>query len=91
MLDSFARLFGPRATRPEAYIEKLWAEEEFTRGCYGCHMPTGAWTSYGRALRPPIGPLHWAGAEYATVWNGYMDGAVRSGRRAADEILAELA
>ena len=39
----------------DAYIEKLWAEEEFTRGCYGCHMPTGAWTSYGRALRPPIG------------------------------------
>ena len=50
-------------------------------------MPTGAWTSYGRALREPIGPLHWAGAEYATVWNGYMDGAVRSGRHAAAEAL----
>jgi monoamine oxidase len=90
VLDSFARLFGPRAAKPEAYIEKLWAEEEFTRGCYGCHMPTGAWTSYGRALRPPIGPLHWAGAEYATVWNGYMDGAVRSGEASAREVLARL-
>ena len=90
VVDSFTRLFGPRAAKPDAYIEKLWAEEEFTRGCYGCHMPTGAWTSYGRALRPPIGPLHWAGAEYATVWNGYMDGAVRSGEAAARELLARL-
>ena len=65
VLDSFARLYGPRAAKPEDYIEKLWAEEEFTRGCYGAHMPTGAWTAYGPALRAPIGPLHWAGAEYA--------------------------
>ena len=90
VIDSFTRLFGPRAARPDAYVEKLWAEEEFTRGCYGCHMPTGAWTSYGRALRPPIGPLHWAGAEYATVWNGYMDGAVRSGEAAARELVERL-
>ncbi len=90
VVDSFSRLFGPRASRPEAYVEKLWAEEQYTRGCYGCHMPTGAWTSYGRALRPPIGPLHWAGAEYATVWNGYMDGAVRSGEAAARELLERI-
>jgi monoamine oxidase len=87
VVDCFARLFGPRAASPDAYVERLWAEEEWTRGCYGCHMPTGAWTSYGPALRAPIGRLHWAGAEYATVWNGYMDGAIRSGERAAREAL----
>jgi monoamine oxidase len=90
VVDCFARLFGPRAGRPDAYVERLWAEEEWTRGCYGCHMPTGAWTGYGPALREPIGRLHWAGAEYATVWNGYMDGAVRSGEKAAKEALARL-
>jgi monoamine oxidase len=90
VLDCFARLFGPRASRPDGYVERLWAEEEWTRGCYGCHMPTGAWTSYGPALRPPIGPLHWAGSEYAVVWNGYMDGAVSSGERAAREVLAAV-
>ena len=88
VIDCFARLFGPRAGRPGRYVERLWAEEEWTRGCYGCHMPTGAWTSYGPALREPIGPLHWAGAEYATVWSGYMDGAVRSGDAAAANVLA---
>jgi monoamine oxidase len=90
VLDRFARLFGPRAARPDRYLERLWAEEEWTRGCYGCHMPTGAWTAYGPALRPPVGPLHWAGSEYATVWNGYIDGAVGSGQHAAREVLAAL-
>jgi monoamine oxidase len=90
VLDCFVRLFGPRAGRPDAYVEQLWAEEEWSRGCYGCHMPTGAWTSYGPALREPIGPLHWAGAECATVWNGYMDGAVRSGQQAAREALERI-
>jgi monoamine oxidase len=90
VIDCFTRLFGPRAARPDHYVERLWAEEEWTRGCYGCHMPTGAWTNYGLALREPLGPLHWAGAETATVWNGYMDGAVRSGERAAREALGRL-
>jgi monoamine oxidase len=90
VVDCFARLFGPKAGSPAAYVERLWAEEEWSRGCYGCHMPTGAWTNYGPALREPIGPLHWAGAEYATVWNGYMDGAVRSGEAAASAVLERL-
>ena len=90
VVGCFTRLFGPRAARPERYVERLWAEEEWSRGCYGCHLPTGAWTNYGLALREPIGPLHWAGAEIATVWNGYMDGAVRSGETAAAEILEHL-
>jgi|SRR5215211_2799003 len=90
VVASFARLFGPRASEPEGYVERLWAEEEWSRGCYGCHMPTGAWTGYGAALREPFGPIHWAGAEYATGWNGYMEGAVRSGERTAREVLDRL-
>ncbi len=90
ILAGHARLFGERAARPQRFVERVWAEEEWTRGCYGCLMTTGGWTEYGRALRAPIGPLHWAGAETATVWNGYMDGAVQSGERAASEVLAAL-
>jgi monoamine oxidase len=90
VLAGHVRLFGPRAAKPERFIERVWAEEEWTRGCYGCLMVTGGWTEYGDALRTPIGPLHWAGAETATVWNGYMDGAVQSGERAASEVLSIL-
>ena len=42
-------------------------------------------------LRPastPCGRIHWAGAETAEVWNGYMDGAISSGERAATEVIA---
>ena len=91
VLDGFARLFGPRARTAERYIDKAWMDEEFSRGCYGGYLPPGGWTDFGRALRAPIGPLHWAGAETATVWNGYMDGAVTSGERAAREAVTALA
>ncbi|MFE3228039.1 flavin monoamine oxidase family protein [Nocardia sp. NPDC059228] len=88
VLGSFVRYFGPAAANPISYVEKDWSAEEFTRGCYGAHFAPGVWTSYGDVLREPIGRVHWAGAEYAVEWNGYMEGAVRSGRRTADEILA---
>jgi monoamine oxidase len=45
------------------------------------------WTQYGPALRAPVGRIHWAGAETATVWSGYMDGAAQSGERAAAEVV----
>jgi monoamine oxidase len=34
-----------------------------------------------------VGRIHWAGTETASVWSGYMDGAVSSGQRAAAEVL----
>ncbi|MBD8869898.1 flavin monoamine oxidase family protein [Nocardioides donggukensis] len=87
VLGSFTRYFGPQASQPTAYLEKDWSAEEFTRGCYGAHFAPGVWTSYGDVLRDPVGRIHWAGAEYAVEWNGYMEGAVRSGRRTAAEVL----
>lgn len=90
VLAGHARLFGERAERPEGFVDRVWADEEWTRGCYGCLMTTGGWTEFGSALRAPIGRLHWAGAETATVWNGYMDGAVQSGERACEEVAGAL-
>jgi monoamine oxidase len=90
VLESLGRSFGPRAGSPRDYIELDWSEEEWTRGCYGAHFAPGVWTQYGLALRQPVGLIHWAGTETASVWNGYMDGAVRSGERAAAEILGLL-
>ena len=88
VLDCFVRYFGPRAGDPDEYVERDWMAEEFTRGCYGAHFTPGVWTAYGHALREPVGRLHWAGAETSPVWNGYMEGAVRSGERAAEQVAA---
>ena len=87
VLNSFTSYFGPHAGNPTSYVEKDWSTEEFTRGCYGAHFAPGVWTSYGHALRAPVARIHWAGAEYAVEWNGYMEGAVRSGTATAREIL----
>lgn len=87
VLECLVRYFGERAGQPLDYIEQSWAEEEYTRGCYAGYMPPGVWSMYGPALREPVGRIHWAGTETATVWNGYMEGAAQSGERAAAEIL----
>lgn len=88
--DCFARFFGEAARRPLEYIELSWAAEEWSRGCYAGYFPPGVWLDYGEALRAPCGRLHWAGTETAEVWNGYIDGAIRSGEHAADEVVALL-
>ncbi|MGI8756399.1 MAG: flavin monoamine oxidase family protein [Acidimicrobiales bacterium] len=84
------RYFGPQAADPVAFVERDWMAEEFSRGCYGAHFTPGVWTAYGPSLREPVGPIHWAGAECSPVWNGYMEGAVRSGESTADDVLARL-
>ena len=66
----WARARGARTTS-----SRSWAEEEWSRGCYEGYTPPGVLTAFGPALREPIGPIHWAGTETATKWNGYIDGA----------------
>jgi monoamine oxidase len=90
VVDSLVRYFGPRAGKPEGYLELDWQQERFSGGCYGTLFGPNVWTRYGHALRSPIGPIHWAGTETATIWAGYMDGAVRSGERVASDVLARL-
>jgi monoamine oxidase len=87
VLESFERLFGSDAAQPGIYLETAWAEEEWSRGGPVCSFTPGALAHCGEALRQPAGRIHWAGAETATVWCGYMEGAVRSGVRAAEEVL----
>ncbi|HTZ94562.1 MAG TPA: flavin monoamine oxidase family protein [Streptosporangiaceae bacterium] len=90
VLDSLVRYFGPRAAKPEAFLELDWQQEKWSGGCYSTLFGPNVWTRYGPALREPVGPIHWAGTETSPVWTGYMDGAIRSGERAAAEVLATL-
>jgi monoamine oxidase len=90
ILAQFAQFFGPQANSPIGYLETNWAAEAWTRGCPVAIAAPGVLTSYGPAIRNPVGKIHWAGTETSGYWNGYMDGAVRSGERAAAEVLAEI-
>jgi monoamine oxidase len=90
VLESFAGSFGDAARSPVAYVEKDWTDDPWTRGCPTAHTPPGVLSRYGPALRRATGRVHWAGSETSAFWQGYMDGAVRSGERAAGEALAAL-
>jgi monoamine oxidase len=90
VLDEFAKFWGPDALKPTEFFETTWANEHWTRGCPVGIPATGALLAYGDRLRVPVGRIHWAGTETSNFWNGYMDGAVRSGERAAKEVLDEL-
>jgi monoamine oxidase len=89
-LKSFARYFGSQALKPTKYFDQNWGAEEWTRGCYVGYTPPGVLLDYGTAIRASVGRLHWAGAEYATLWNGYMDGAIRSGEATAADVAKRL-
>jgi monoamine oxidase len=90
VLDNFVSYFGDEARNPREAFEMDWTTEAWTRGCPVGHAGTNVLRKYGPALRKPSGRVHFAGTETSTYWNGYMDGAVRSGERAAKEVLAAL-
>jgi monoamine oxidase len=87
-LAALTKCFGPRAGEPLAYYERDWGSEEWTRGGYCASMSPGLWSKYGGTVRDPVGRLLWAGTETATEYAGYMEGALQSGERAANEALA---
>ncbi|KUI31060.1 monooxygenase [Mycobacterium sp. IS-1496] len=89
-LAGFAALFGDAAAAPIDYVDHLWGAEAFAPGGPTAAVPPGAWTAYGQWLRTPADGIHWAGTETADRWTGFLDGAVRSGQRAAAEVHERL-
>jgi monoamine oxidase len=89
VLEALVARYGPRAARPSDFVETAWWNEPWSRGCSMAHLPPGILTRYGPLLRQPFGRVHWAGTETATVSHGAIDGAIRSGERAAAEVQSD--
>jgi monoamine oxidase len=87
VLDAVAERFGDKARSPIDYLEQNWAVERYSGGGMIGHAPPGVLTEFGTALREPCGRIHWAGTESSAVMYGFIDGAVRSGERAATEVM----
>ncbi len=86
-LGELSTFFGGEAQGASRYFETNWTQETWTRGCpVGVYGP-GTMTTYGDQIRRVEGRIHFAGTETSTYWNGYMEGAVRSGIRAAAEVV----
>ncbi|PJE46221.1 MAG: flavin monoamine oxidase family protein [Sediminibacterium sp.] len=86
---SFVKMFGPEAANIEYYTDKSFTEEPFTKGCYAGMFPPRVITELQTSLATPFHRIHWAGTETSTQFNGYMEGAVRSGERAAKVVILQ--
>jgi monoamine oxidase len=90
VIEALTSRFGPQAASPVDFVETSWWQEEWSQGCSMAHYNPGVLTRFGHLLRKPAGRVHWAGTETATKSHGAVDGAIRSGERAADEVLELL-
>ncbi|KAH8174679.1 flavin containing amine oxidoreductase domain-containing protein [Sarocladium implicatum] len=91
VLDELRVILGEQAMDLKEF---LWDESLIT-GTWGSGCPLlsprpGTISEVGEWLRKPIGPIHWAGTETSDRHYGYMEGAVNSGRRAAEEVMEAL-
>ena len=83
VLEGMAKYVGrglgarPTTSRPTG------RDSEWTRGAYGTSFGPGGLTRFGEDIRRPVGPIHWACTDIAGVGHIHMEGAMRSGRRAA--------
>jgi monoamine oxidase len=85
--ESLAKYFGPEALDSIDYVEKCWSTEEWSGGCYAGNPTMGTLSQFGIYLRKPVGNIYWAGTETAIRGNGYMEGALEAGYRAAKEAM----
>ena len=88
VFEQLGRLFGPRAADPVQYFERDWSADPNTCEREHRHVPPVPYghSSYAEPLWD--GRLAWAGTETEGAGGGHMEGAVRSGRRAARQVLA---
>ena len=71
---------------PGAALLSTWHDDPWVRGAYSARSVSSPLRDDD--LAQPIGPLHFAGEHTAGEWHGLMEGALRSGRRAAEQVLA---
>lgn len=91
VLADLVAVMGEGARACIDYVEKNWAADPVVGGGYEAYPRPGTWSRAGaEGWRAPTGLVHWAGTETADAWNGYIDGAISSGVRAADEVIASL-
>ena len=83
------RIF-PGLPEPDQVHVTDWLGEQWSRGCYAAVFGPGDWTALGPHLTRPHGRIHWAGTETSTEFFGLMEGAIRSGHRAAAEVRLSL-
>ena len=88
VVAAIGQALGDGAPPARAYRDLNWLDEPWSRGAPVSLMAPGALTQVGPSVRPPVGRVHWAGTDTATEWNGYVEGGIQAGERAAREVMS---
>jgi len=82
------RLAGlrPDLELDRAELLSTWDDDPWVQAAYSTRTPAFR-PGDPELLARPLGPLHFAGEHTAGPWSGLMEGALRSGQRAAAELL----
>jgi len=83
-LDSLERLRGDLDLELSGAVLSTWADDPWVRAAYSTSPPP----EVAAAVERPTGPLAFAGEHTAGEHAALMEGAIRSGRRAARSLLA---
>ena len=81
------RLF-PGLPAPTEFVITDWLNAKYSQGCYAALYGPGDWTRLGPTALVPHGRIHWAGTETSMEFFGLMEGAIRSGKRVAAELVS---
>ncbi|MCS3842803.1 putrescine oxidase [Microbacterium sp. AK031] len=87
ILESLSHYYGPETKNPVVYYESDWGSEEWTRGAYAASFDLGGLHRYGKDLRTPVGPIHFACSDLAGAGYQHVDGAIRMGHLVAADIV----
>jgi len=82
-LDSLAELRGDLQLDSGGALLSTWADDPWVRAAYSTSPPAAV----TEALEEPTGPLAFAGEHTAGPYAALMEGAIRSGRRAARSLM----
>ena len=81
-----AEAFPEAANQTGKSFVQIWGEDPFAGGAFSVFKP-GQMSAWAGVMGKAEGRLHFAG-EHLSPWNGWMEGALWSGERAAQEIIA---
>jgi monoamine oxidase len=84
-VDELAALRPELELNREAVLLSTWHDDPWVRGSYSARSVSSPLRD--AELTTPVGPLYFAGEHTAGAWQGLMEGALRSGQRAARKLL----
>ncbi|KIC51325.1 NAD(P)/FAD-dependent oxidoreductase [Tateyamaria sp. ANG-S1] len=90
LLQDLSAVLGKAASRPIEVHEAVWVDEKWSGGGYNGYIRNGHPSDAARQLADWQGLVKFAGAELDDTFAGHVEGAIRSGRKAAAAVAADL-